>query len=405
MPVKKRVLFVDDEPKILEGLRRSLWGLRQEWEMAFTLGGEEALKILAQGPFDVVVSDMRMPGMNGAELLEVVRQRYPYLIRIALTGEASRATLLLCAGPAHRFLPKPTEAQTLKATIDHVAELRALLSTETLRKVTSRLASLPSSESLFHELLEELQSPEACLTKVAHFILQDVGMSTKVLHLVNSAFFGMRHTVASIEQAVKLLGLDIIKSLVLTVQVLSLFDEKRLGNFSLNKLWDHSMTVAAYAKQIAKAEKAEPAVVNDAYFSGLLHDVGKLVLAGELPEECGLVRDLTTKDGMAAVDAEQEVLGATHAEVGAYLLGLWGFANPIVEAIAYHHRPQQIPLEGFSAVPAVYVADILARRDAQDTESIVDMNYLEEHSWTDRLAAWHEACCPVGSASERGKAK
>jgi len=398
MSAKKKILFVDDESKILEGLRRSLRSKRQEWEMSFAISGEEALKVLAQQPFDVVVSDIRMPEMNGAELLEAVRQRYPHIIRIGLTGESSRATLLMCAGPMHRFLNKPTEAETLKATVDHVSELQDLFATEKLREVTVRLASLPSSESPFHELLAELQSPEACVTKVAHFILQDVGMSTKVLHLVNSAFFGVGHTVTSIEQAVKLLGLDIIKALVLSVQVLSQFDGKRLENFSLNKLWDHSMTVASYAKQITKVEKAEQPMVNNAFFAGLLHDVGKLVLAAELPEETGLVRTKSAKDGIAPVEAEQEVLGATHAEVGAYLLGLWGFANPVIEAIAYHHKPQKSPHKDFSAVPAVYAANILANRngqtDSHDTQPIVDTNHLDQLSITDRFFVWQEACCP-----------
>ena len=411
MSTKKRILFVDDEPMILKSLQRSLHSQRQVWHMSFATSGEEALEVLDKAPFDVIVTDIHMPEMNGAELLEAVRQRYPQLVRIALSGHASKVNLLLCTGPVHRFLTKPTDVETLKAIIDHVIELRGLLATEKLQKVTMRLTSLPSPQSLCHELLEELQSPEASLTKVAHFILQDIGMSTKVLHLVNSAFFGVERTVTSIEQAVKLLGLDIIKAMVLSVQLLKLFDEKRLENFSLNRVWDHSLTVASYARQIANLEKAEQPMVHDAFFAGLLHDVGKLVLAAEIPEDYGMVLKLTTENEMPLVEAEQEILEATHAEVGAYLLGLWGFSNPVIEAIAFHHAPAKGRDKGLSAVTAVHVANVLAnthgQTDQAGTEPRVDMDYLDQLELTDRLVVWQETCCQDCSKNliEGGKVK
>ena len=398
---RKRILFVDDEAMILESLRRSLHSLRQAWHMSFATSGAEALEILDETPFDVIVTDICMPEMSGAELLEAVRQRYPHVVRIAITGQASEANLLLCTGPVHRFLTKPTEVETLQAVIDHVFELRELLATEKLQTVTARLTSLPSPQSLCHELLEELQSPEASLTKVAHFILQDIGMTTKVLHVVNSAFFGVGRTMTSVEEAVKLLGLDIVKALVLSVQLLKSFDETSLEGFSLNMLWDHSMTVATYAKQIANIDKAEQPVVNGAFFAGLLHDVGKLVLAAEIPEDYGTVLKLAAESKLAAVEAEHEILGATHAEVGAYLLGLWGFSNSVIEAIAFHHQPVRSRGRGLSAVTVVHVADVLAHTDGQTdqtgSEPMVDMDYLDQVGLTDRLVVWQETCCRNGS--------
>jgi len=116
MPDKKRVLFVDDEPRILDGRRRMLRSMRHEWKMSFAETGQEALAILANQPFDVVVVDMRMPGMDGVQLLSEVRKRHQ-IIRIVLSGTADREAILRAVGLAHQYLSKPCDAETLKSVL------------------------------------------------------------------------------------------------------------------------------------------------------------------------------------------------------------------------------------------------------------------------------------------------
>ncbi len=113
----KRVLFVDDEPKVLAGLQRMLRPLRHEWRMTFAAGGAEALAMLERGPFDVLVTDMRMPGIDGPQLLEEVRRRFPHVLRIALTGQYHGDAVQRSAALAHYHLAKPCDPDMLKEAI------------------------------------------------------------------------------------------------------------------------------------------------------------------------------------------------------------------------------------------------------------------------------------------------
>ncbi|MFQ5753214.1 MAG: response regulator, partial [bacterium] len=221
--MKKRILFVDDEVNVLQGLQRMLRSMRNEWQMEFALCGQKALEIMSQTPFDMIVSDMRMPGMDGAELLNEVMQRYPDIVRIILSGQASKEEIIKSIGPTHQYLPKPCDAEKLKATIARAFAQHDLLKDRKLKELVSRMKSLPSLPSLYLELQKELQSLEVTMAKVGEIISKDVGMTAKILQLINSAYFGLPVHVSSAVHAAKLLGPEIIKSLVLSVQIFSMF--------------------------------------------------------------------------------------------------------------------------------------------------------------------------------------
>ena len=225
--MKKRILFVDDEPKILEGLQRTLRSMRQEWEMQFAGSGQEALECLSKEPFDVVVSDMRMPGMDGAQLLKEVMRLYPQIARIILSGHSDQEIVLKSVRIAHQYLAKPCEAETLKSVVTRTCALRELLADDAVRRMVSNMDSIPSLPSLYAEIMEEIQSPNASIQRVGKIISKDMGMTTKILQLVNSAFFGLRRHVSSPSQAVSLLGLDTIRALVLSVHIFTHFDSQK----------------------------------------------------------------------------------------------------------------------------------------------------------------------------------
>jgi len=335
----KRVLFVDDEPNVLAGLRRMMRPLRREWEMRFVESGEAALAALAEQPADVLVTDMRMPGMPGVELLEQVRSRYPQTVRLALSGHSEMDMLLRSTRVAHQFLAKPCDADEIKAAVERSVALRGLLADEGLARLAARLESLPPLPELYARLCDELASDDASIDRVGALIERDLAMTAKILQVVNSAFFGLRRQVSSPAEAAALLGLEIIEGMVLGGGVFASF-ETRVEGFSQGALWHHSLAVGAVARAIARHERAPATVVGCAYQAALLHDVGKLVLAANLPADYARACALVREGGRGAQEAEIEVFGHGHAEVGAYLLGLWGLPDAVVSAVAYHHRPE-----------------------------------------------------------------
>jgi HD-like signal output (HDOD) protein/CheY-like chemotaxis protein len=357
-----KIIFVDDEPRILEGLRRMLRGMRQEWEMTFLESSQAALQHLAQNPADVIVTDLRMPGMDGSELLDEVRRSYPNMVRIILSGHADQKAVMKSVKAAQQFLAKPSDSEAIKSAIKRAYSLRELMDNDSLAPVISSIESLPALPRSYHELMDELESEDSSLTRIGEIVAMDGGMSATILKMVNSAFFGLPREITSPSQAVIMLGLEVVKALVLSHHVFSTFDTSRLTGFDFEALWRHCRSTAGLARHLARQEGADKTVVDEALVAGVLHDVGKLVLASVATDQYQEVLRIVQAENRLVVKVERQVFGTTHAEVGAYLIGLWGLSDGVVEALAFHHRPGDGPGRGFSPLTAVHVANVFEHR-------------------------------------------
>ena len=402
--MKTRILFVDDEPNVLSALRRMFHDMRGEWEMAFATDGPSGLAMIAEQPFDVVVADMRMPGMDGAMFLREAQTANPGAIRIVLSGHSDRDMVLQTVRPAHQFLPKPCQPAELKAVISRGLSLREVFLDERVKNVVAKLDRLPTVPRLYAALLDALSQEEPSMREVAGLIAQDVGMSAGILKLVNSAFFGLRTHVASPVHAVNLLGLEIVKALVLGIGLFDRFDKESFRDFDLEKLWGHSFGTGRLAREIAEAEGASSAEREHCYIAGLLHDVGKLVMATNFP---GAYREVITacQEGQGTIlEMEQRIFGASHAEVGAYLLGLWGVEDAVVRAVYLHHEPGRDRHAGFSPLLAVHVANRLEHELVVIHRGYainpLDELYLAASGLSDRLPVWREVCAAAVTRGE-----
>lgn len=402
--MKKRILFVDDEPMILQGMRRQLHRMSNEWDMDFAESGPAALALLEKSPYDIVVSDMRMPGMNGTELLNEVMKRYPQTVRLILSGYADQDLVMKCVGSTHQYLSKPCDPDALKAAVMRATALDLSLQDRPIRQLVSRLDRLPSLPRLYVELVDALEDPDIPFEKVGSIIAEDIGMTAKILKLVNSAFFGLGRNIASPGEAVAYLGQETIKSLVLSMRVFSQFDAAKLRGFSMDALWQHSLGTAAAAKTIARVEHADPKLVDEAFVAGMLHDTGRLVLVSNLTDQYCRAVQLAREKQIELHEAEQQVFNASHAEVGGYLLGLWGLPVPVVEAITFHHCPSRSARKTFSPLTAVHVANALVQEQCVVCEGVLppplDLEYLHLLNLSERLNDWREAIHETVSQGE-----
>ncbi len=212
--MKKRALFVDDEPLVLSGLRRMLRSLRHDWDMSFANSGQEALALLEEENFAVIVSDMRMPEMDGATLLNEVAKRHPAVARLVLSGHAELDAILRAVRPAHQFLAKPCDPKLLERALQRILEVR---SDDRQGDICTRLGAhrrLPSPSAVIETLRTSLRATPADLEAVGKIIGSDIAMSIQVLRLVNSAFFGAPARTLDPCRAVSILGADILINLV-----------------------------------------------------------------------------------------------------------------------------------------------------------------------------------------------
>ncbi|HEX4264106.1 MAG TPA: response regulator [Verrucomicrobiae bacterium] len=390
----KTLLFVDDESRVLQGLQRQLRSMRNDWDMHFADSAGKALDFMASHPVDVIVSDMMMPAMDGAELLTEVSRRHPNTVRIVLSGHAEREAVLRLVGPAHQYLSKPCDAEELRVAVSRAFALRELLANEQLKQLATRIKCLPTLPALYQQLTAELRKEDSSMDRVGEIISRDIGMTAKIMQLVNSAFFGLPQPLSNPAEAAMYLGLSTIRSLVLSLQVFSQFKEPPLADFSLDALANHSWVTAVLARRIARVHGSDTKVMDQCFLAGLLHDVGRLVLASGLPEQYARIWNIAGQRGVLLWQAEKIEFGATHADLGAYLLGLWGLPNPIVEAVALQHCPSHSPSREFSPLTAVHVADVFAHeKNGVPAESIsVDEDYIAQLGMTDRVAGWREVC-------------
>jgi len=386
---RKRILFVDDEPHLLEGLRNLLRKQRTQWDMAFALGGQGALAAMREAPFDVIVSDMRMPGMDGAVLLQKIKEEYPSVARIVLSGHAEREAVVRALPVAHQYLSKPCDADVLRAVIERTCHLQALLHDDAIREVVSKLDTLPSVQRSFGALTRAVSRDDVGVAQVSRIIEADPAMSAKVLQLANSACFGLDQRVTSIQQSVAYLGVEVLRGLVLTTHVFAEMDTMSVPGFSLDQFQRASLLTARLARRVV----SRPTRGDEAFAIGMVHDIGKLVLALGLPDRFGGVVAVSQKTGRPLHDVERELLGVTHAEVGAYLLGVWGLPCSMVEAVAFHHTPGLVKAGDRETLAAVHIADALidvarAEECGSPILDLFDVSFVESMGRAAELPAW-----------------
>ncbi len=396
-----RILLVDDEPLVLAELKRDLGDACADWDMSFAESGAKALELMTQSAFDVVVADDVMPGTTGAKLLNYVAEQFPDAVRILVSEQSNQGAMPQFVGPAHQYLSKPCEADVLRDAVQRAFVLRDFLTDEKLKRLVSQVQTLPMVPTVYNEVLKELRNEDPSVIKLGHLISQDLGMCAKLLQLVNSPFFGLPENVTNPGEAILYLGINTVKRLVLSIGILNGFDTK-LNVISFDRLWSHCWATGALAKDLAEIESLNARAADHAFLCGLLHDVGKLVLATGLPKEYPDVVQHQRRNRVPLWQAELELLGSTHAEVGAYLLGLWGLPTPLVEAVARHHRPTADDTKSFTLTTALHVANCLHHeKDAGGVNiapSQLDMAYLTELELQDRVEIWRKE---LGNSSLR----
>lgn len=378
-----RILFVDDEPLLLEGLRAGLRNQRRRWDMRFAGGAREALEVIGDGPVDILVTDMRMPGMDGAELLAEVRRIHPGTARIVLSGQTDEATSRRLVNLAHQCLAKPAHPDEIRGVLERTCWLRDLLADTRLREAAGGLDHLPVLPSVFAEVSRLSEDPRSTTADIAAAIASAPGLCAKVLQIANSAFFGRTRHMTDMAEAVVFLGLATVRCLVLSVEVLEWFDTAPASvRPALADVQRRALATGRLARRMALGL---PGVSSDeAFLAGVLHDVGVLVLA-------------TLPPSRAAGPA------VPHGEVGAYLLGLWGLPPTVVEAVAHHHAPRPVG-DGLDLGLVVHVAQALvAAPDGEGasggTEGWIDTGLVAARAPEGWLDAWRRV-----AAEEAGTA-
>ncbi len=307
-----------------------------------------------------------------------------YLQRSGNTNTIIYSALFNASGNIN--LNKPFDVDKLKTTIISAFELGVVLNSDNLNKFVAGMHSIPSIPSIYAEISEKMQSSDSKLSDIASIIESDAGMTVKILQLVNSPFFGLPNRISSIQHAVQLLGLETLKILVLSNKAFAQFKLNSDSEISLHIFMTHSAKVASFARLIAKHETQATPLMNDAYLAGMLHDIGKLVFATNLPKPYDKLLEIADRDPEPLWQMEKDKFGACHAEVGAYLLKSWNLPSPVIESVAFHHKPRAVLSDQFHPLTSVYSANCIDKAEAVDEE------YLNSLGLSGNYSNWQQLC-------------
>ena len=371
------VLLVDDDAFVLDALCDVIAARRPAWEVSKARTTEGALRRLAGGKVDAVVVDIGLDEEDGVTTLEQARKDSPGVFRIVLSGSVDVSERSRAAVAAHRYLSKPCDAARLIEIIEQGLSVRGLLHSDSVRAALGEIGSLPAAPGSYVALTRALEDRRTPLAKIAAIVEQDVAICAKVMQFASSGFFSLGRPVSDVQGAIAYLGLDLLRALVLSAGALRVFQPRGGQHFSAVALAEHGLAVAQAARSLADGRLP----TKDVFVTAMLHDIGKLVLSTHLPREfdAAAARAEATKRPVHVV--ERELYGYSHAEIGAYLLGLWGLPSTVVEAVAFHHDPGLFPHDSLHLIDVIAAADFVVRKtlahdDAPNSVAALDLSHL-----------------------------
>jgi HD-like signal output (HDOD) protein len=385
--MRSRILFVDDEPIMQEFYRMVGSLLGPEYEVHSVSSGKAALTFLQQNSADVIISDLVMTEMNGQELMAAVGREYPDMMRIVISAHEDQLTVAQSLMFAHRYFTKPFNLKNLAGALQRICQLKHHVGSEKLKRVISGLGALPTPPKIYQRLSRAVNSPYSTMDEIGEIVQEDAGLTLKLLQISNSAYFGIPRKVVTPAEAVQIVGLEILRALVLCIHAFKFYQDKNFKSISASELWDHSLRTASAARKLARYENLPESACEETFVSGLLHDIGKLVLAANADNDYRMVVERSLREGTPVDQVEWEYFGATHAQIGAYLLGLWGLPEPVVSNVELHHSLQlTVTSTGFTPAAAIHVAQFLERTPNRISQ--LDTRFLKQLGVENRISDW-----------------
>lgn len=397
-----KILFVDDERHVLAAVRRLLHLYRNRWSMDFVIDSQEAARRITQHKYDVVLSDLQMPGMDGIELLSLVKARSPETARVMLTGTTDTKSVARITEVAHRLLAKPCNPNEFKDIVLRLCVLQESLPDSETRKRLFQENSLPIQPSIFLELQEVVENKQASIRNIANVVARDMALAAKIIQLANSSYYGSQRKITELSVAIGLLGIDTVVGLALSFGTFDQF-QGRIDRAVLDSLSEHSLVVAQLAAEMASVLPMKDDVAREAFLAGLLHDCGKLILAQEdNQQDYEVVKDLADQSNVPVEETEERTFGLTHSKIGGMILDLWGLPLSLAEAVTFHHRPSLSSCPENNASALIHVADLIyhlkQNRDPSLFDQRLDQELMLQLGWQKHVDNWKQMI--LGNAKE-----
>ncbi len=388
-----RLAFVDKHSSVLDEFKHSLVDERPDWSVRFFDDGQHLLSDMERREYDLVVSDIHLPGLSGGEFLRTVAQKAPETVRVVSYDLERQEDVMTHVDVWNQFITKPCEPDMLISVVEESLSLKEKPPGLSAVEVIKNLKRLPTIPAIYVELNRLLSDPNSCPEDIGDVVARDIALTSSLLRIVNSAQIGLRRNVATPHEAVSFLGVDIVKTLALGAKLFTMCDDQILRLPYLKNLWDHSINVSGAARKIMKVQGGNRKMVDEAMVAGLLHDAGKLVLATNDPQKTMEVLNLCREKEISLMKAEDLVFGFNHGDVGGVLFRLWGLSGKVVEAVKFHHVPGRSLNKDMSVLAALHVAEMVSQplgegSYGQWSQEDANLDYMQSVGMKGDLIDW-----------------
>lgn len=366
MLVRKRhnmpsIMLVDKEPAHLNRLVQQLAQVFPDWSVYALSSASEAAELLTAKKFDAVISELYLPEKVGDHLLDLAANTNPKSLRVLLCEDIRQGSYFTSIGVCHQFLPKPVQVTELSSAILRAISLRNIFEKPAITDLISKTSCFPALPDTYLKIIKLLRKEDYLQSELLEVLHQDITVTAELLKLANSALLGYRRKITNLSQAITILGTNTIKVAVLAINTFSRVENKKFSKFNISALWKHSFEVASLAASLASKDKNCRHLRDDVLTAGVLHDIGKLILIENFPEQYEEVKRLEYETFVFSNDAEMQIFGTSHQEIGAYVLGLWGLPDQILEAVAFHHLPNNCTYRQKSVLSFIASANMLSK--------------------------------------------
>lgn len=390
---KNLVIFAGKQGIDLERFVKKHQDILSQWDTRVVCNGDEVIKLLQGNQCDLVFASMQLDDMKGKELLQKISKKHTSVVRYILADHIDTGVMLDTESLVHQYIVTSIETENLKGLINNSLGLRKLFVDKKLIARISSIDSLPSPPKLYNRIVSKLKGENTSINDVAELIGKDMGISTKLFKMVNSAYFGLNNPVENINNAISVLGLETVKSIVFSAGVFEQFDGGGVGVFSFDKLYASSVKVGAQARLICHMMGFPNSVTDESLMAGMLHNVGKLIMLKEFYKEFEQAVELSNEKSIPLYQAERKIIGTDDAKMGAFLLSLWGMPDSLLKAIAFHCNPSEAPSQQLDTLATVHLAyafdhndrNNLRLKDLISEKSAINMEYVKRLGLQDNL--------------------
>ena len=377
--VTRHLLLIDPSPNLAQRVLTALDYLDEPWQIHPAADPHAIDGLMTSQAMDVVLCGVE-PMSAALGLLALVQRRHPAALRIVIAKDADYRAARESSKVAHQCIRRTVDPAALAYEIGRVIALQRRIGTPEVLRFAGGLRRIPTMPSIYQQLRAIVSRPDFSLAQVTRTISQDAGIAARVLRLVNSAYFGLRSRVSTLDRAVSLLGAKTVSSLVFGLTVSDQFNTTGPAGQIVRSEWNRSLAVAMGAGSIARAATRDTEAADAAYLAGLFHNVGRMVLADNLGARyAGVSWPVRRADIVAS---ERKLFSLGHPEVGALLLANWALSDDLVDAVAFSLDPSSTVAGGFAPLAAVHVAA------AFNDDAPVDMEFLDRAGCSEHLGDW-----------------